>query len=109
MAPTRPISGRQTHHRHYRWCLGDPHTLYLAPERIHFIKQAYGFLVEIASILALNSGKGILAQWIKSMMEYGSNYERDKSTYSRIKLLGVCERSRTQELPEMTSAIYLAD
>lgn len=74
-----------------------------------FIKETYDFLVEIASGLALSSGKGILAQWIKSMMEYGSNYDRDESIYNRIKLLGTCERSRTQELPEMTSAMYQDD
>jgi hypothetical protein len=74
-----------------------------------FIGETYQFLVEIAGELALRCGKGILAQWIKSMMEYGSNYDRDEITYGRIKLLGVCEKSRTQELPEMTSAMYQAD
>jgi hypothetical protein len=74
-----------------------------------FIKATYEFLVEIASSLALQSGKGILAQWMRSMMEYGSNYERDEFAYVRIKYLGVCETSRTQELPEVTSAMYQQD
>jgi hypothetical protein len=74
-----------------------------------FIKDTFDFLIEIASGVALNSGKGLLAQWLKSMTEYGSNYERDKSTYTRIKLLGVCERSRTHELPEITMEMYQTD
>ena len=74
-----------------------------------FIKESFSFLQEIAKDLASNCGKSLIAQWFKSVKDYGANYTRDEATYNRIKLLSVCETRRTQELPEITEAMYTAD
>jgi hypothetical protein len=74
-----------------------------------FIDDAYYFLVGIASNLAGTCGKSILSQWFKSVKEYSSNYQRDQTTYGRIKNLGTCITSRTQGLPEVTQDMYSAD
>lgn len=74
-----------------------------------FIKETFDYLCSITSRLADTCGKSILKQWLKSLKDYGSNWERDMNTYQAIKQLGAYVNSRNKELPTYDATTYIAD
>lgn len=90
--------------------IGQPH---LAEQVVHmdgeYIHETFGFLKTIATRTAQNCGKSILKRWFLTVKSYGQDYARDQVPYANLKHLGTCVIPRTQDLPEVTQAMYEAD
>lgn len=73
-----------------------------------FIEKSLEFLSQIARRLAEQVGGKVLADWLSSRIDLGSDYERDKEIFSRLKLLATFVNSRPKDLPVPTRAQYEA-
>lgn len=74
-----------------------------------FIGEAFDFLSEIAKRLAEAVGQKILFQWLSTRKSIGPNWNRDKNTYTTLKLLATYIASRAQDLPNITKGPYTKD
>lgn len=75
----------------------------------NYINDAFVYLCSIAGRIAEHCGKSMLRQWLKSVREYGANWDRDKDVYQTIKLLGTYVSSRNQDMPEYDESAYNND
>lgn len=74
-----------------------------------FLSESFDFLSTIASRVAEVVGDQVVLAWLKSRIPAGKNYQRDKDTYKRLKLLATIVKSRTAELPSVTKGNYSRD
>lgn len=86
---------------------------YLAEEVAHldedFIKDAFEFLSAIAKRLAEHVGQNVLFKWLATRKAIGPDWNRDKETYTHLKLLATYVPSRAQDLPRITKGSYTED
>jgi hypothetical protein len=74
-----------------------------------FVAESFEFLTGIARRVAESVGDAVVLAWLKSRVDAGKNYQRDKATYKQLKLLASFVDSRAQELPTITKGMYSAD
>lgn len=74
-----------------------------------FIREAFYFLCEIASRVAESVGDTVLIAWLKSRVDAGKDYKRDKQTYSLLKWLATYVDSRAQAIPRVLKGQYSDD
>ena len=86
---------------------------YLAEEVAHldeeFIKETFEFLSGIAKRLAEDVGQNVLFQWLATRKSNGPDWNRDKDTYTNLKLLATYIASRAQDLPSIRKGSYTRD
>lgn len=73
------------------------------------ISEAFSFLGAIAYRIAENVGDRVVLKWLQSQANQGPDYKRDSHTYTWLKLLATCIRSRTKDLPKITKSSYTKD
>lgn len=74
-----------------------------------YITETFDFLRNIARRVANDVGDAVVQAWLRTRMEAGKNYQRDKATYTRLKLLASFVESRSKELPKIGKGAYTAD
>lgn len=74
-----------------------------------FIDEQHKFLCNIAERLATLIGGSVLDKWLNSRTAEPPDWLRDGGTYTKLRQLAFCQRSRAQPLPEVTEAEYEAD
>lgn len=73
------------------------------------LRDAFAFLSEVARRVAEDVGHKVVIRWLKSRKPLGADYQRDKETYVRLRLLATYVQSRTQSLPSVGKGRYTAD
>jgi len=74
-----------------------------------FLSESFTFLCGIARRVAEVVGDAVVVAWLKTRVPAERNYQRDKATYKKLKLLATFVESRARELPSITKGSYTAD
>lgn len=74
-----------------------------------FLSDSFDFLCGIARRVAEVVGDAVVLTWLRSRVPAGENYNRDKETYKKLKLLASFVNSRVAELPSITKGAYSQD
>lgn len=74
-----------------------------------FLTETFAFLCTIARRVAEVVGDAVVIAWLKTRLPAGKDYQRDKATYKKLRLLATFVESRTRELPSATKSSYSED